>query len=373
MKELSPAVRATEYIRDNQKNLCQEVNINDLKRIIQELRVIRLDPEATTQFFYDKLRADHRYEMHKREHPMDNSYPEFKHNTGEIDKNDIPSFRSILYNVVENDPSFEYITCDLARYFNQEDIWYKNKPLNAVPDKDRVEKAIIPIQDFNQFVTVADEKAKRIYTLLIDQYKSESSKTLLIALNTIEFIRLNYQTQPYTCLDLLDEDFPLEESWKDLIVYCCKLLMNDTSVFTQKVQTINLNMDKIPELIQQLLEQVGSMDFPIENSKKDKKQKEEVPLFRDLLNYEDKDKLMAFLHEKLDSGKKGKNLVIYIKALTELAYLSYAGSNAQLYRSLEKEFGKISTNSNFNIYMDSKNNKILPEDIDPIKNALKNL
>lgn len=104
--------------------------------------------------------------------------------------------------------------------------------------------------------------------------------------------------------------------------------------------------------------------------------KQEQRSFKDLLISKDSDKLLILLHSLLDnSNTKGKDSAIAIIVLEQLGLLGKYGTKIGLFRTLQKEFGDIGTDSNFKIYLNANNRKMILDSeiesfITPIKKIL---
>ena len=87
----------------------------------------------------------------------------------------------------------------------------------------------------------------------------------------------------------------------------------------------------------------------------------EEKTFKDYLFHNNKDALLQKLHELLD-GKKGKVVVIAIKALEKLSFIAGYEHRATLYKAMRKEFGSIGTDTGLNDFY-SNSHKILDSEL----------
>lgn len=95
--------------------------------------------------------------------------------------------------------------------------------------------------------------------------------------------------------------------------------------------------------------------------------------FLDLLMHKDKIKLLTELHKLLDF-KKGKDVVIVVKALEKLQLLNTYSSLNYLHTLLTKEFNNIGGVRNFTNYMNETNNCVIQDhEINKIVNILQTI
>jgi len=141
-------MRAKEYLSQNQQTVKHLV---DVKRIIKDLMPLRLDKEATDDYYNKILSADIRRQEYllqkdlydknnamQLEAPVPQTYPD------EIPIETIAEIRESLFQAIKEDSSFGYLFYILGTGIN---LRHKAEPIDCIPNRSVIEKAINSYRD----------------------------------------------------------------------------------------------------------------------------------------------------------------------------------------------------------------------------------
>lgn len=143
-------MRAKDYIESN----CKYQFYNELKQVINDLSKFRNNNSATENYYdlnlvQDRVRKRYIEDLNdwKLNNLDDSSKPIYIENELGISHQDAYNFRNHLFKVIETDKSFGYLFYLLASEKNRSDIFYQNKPIDCIPDKNIIEENIKNYQD----------------------------------------------------------------------------------------------------------------------------------------------------------------------------------------------------------------------------------
>ncbi|MDR1371642.1 MAG: hypothetical protein LBJ17_00745 [Dysgonamonadaceae bacterium] len=190
-------MRAKEYIEMNKSSIQY---LDDIKRVVADLMLLRKDKEATDKYYNDYLLSDWRFsvfqkELHSFQLDTNNQLqePVLEKFDGEIPHTEAPAFRCQLFEVIKADASFGYLFYQLGVEKNKKSAFHKSKPIQCVPDDNAIVRAIqryrddYPKKSLDEFLD--DNFNYEQYSFLTENnIFSEDTANLLLYFNTTHLI-----------------------------------------------------------------------------------------------------------------------------------------------------------------------------------------
>lgn len=141
-------MRAIEYISKHSASIN---HIAEIKRIIQELKPLRLDKNATDTYFNTILCADIRkrnfllqQDLFNAGNAMQPEAPIFKENDKEIPIEYSSEIRDTLFRVIKDDESFGYLYFLLG---TEQNTKHQSEPIDCIPNPTRIKVALVNHRD----------------------------------------------------------------------------------------------------------------------------------------------------------------------------------------------------------------------------------
>lgn len=141
-------MRAKEYIELHKDEI---KNLEDIKRIIDDLLPIRKSKDATDKYFNEVLTADIRKQnyllqkdLYDRNNSMQTEEPVFEEYPNEIPLEKSIEIRNELFNIIASDQSFGYMYFLLGTEQNSKRL---SEPIDCIPNKQQIENAISKNRD----------------------------------------------------------------------------------------------------------------------------------------------------------------------------------------------------------------------------------
>ena len=190
-------MRANEYIEINQSSIQY---LDDIKRVIYDLRPLRKNKKGTDEYYNQILLSDCRQNIYKKD--MQEFVLNKKNATnksilekfeGEIPASIAQEFRNQLFEVIKDDKSFGYMFYQLAVEKNQKNAFYKTEPIQCIPNEKNIFNAITlyrddyPKDSLNDYLD--DHFNYDQYCILVDnQIITEDSVALLNYFDTSYYL-----------------------------------------------------------------------------------------------------------------------------------------------------------------------------------------
>jgi len=141
-------MRAIEYIHKNRASIN---HIDEILRIIQDLKSLRLDKKATDAYFNTVLCADIRkrnfllqQDLFNAGNAMQQDAPVFKENDNEIPIEYAAEVRDTLYKCIKEDESFGYLFFLLG---TEQNAKHQSEPIDCIPNPTRIKIAVTNCRD----------------------------------------------------------------------------------------------------------------------------------------------------------------------------------------------------------------------------------
>lgn len=141
-------MRAIEYITKSRASI---PHIDDIKRVISDLKPLRLDKKATDAYYNSVLSADIRkrnfllqQELYQSGNAMQQDEPEFKILPNEIPIEYASEVRETLFKVIKEDESFGYLFFLLGTEQNQK---HQAEPIDCIPNPSKIMIAVANCRD----------------------------------------------------------------------------------------------------------------------------------------------------------------------------------------------------------------------------------
>lgn len=141
-------MRAKEYISQNQQTI---KHLEDVQRIINDLMPLRLNKEATDEYYNRILSADIRRQKFllqkdlfdkknamQQDEPLEEKFPD------EIPIEKVIDVKETLFQVIKEDESFGYMFFILG---TEQNIKHKGEPIDCIPNSEAIKKAIFEYRD----------------------------------------------------------------------------------------------------------------------------------------------------------------------------------------------------------------------------------
>lgn len=129
-------MRAKEFIEMHQSTI---ENLDDVKRIISELMPLRLNKQATDDYYNKVLSADIRLQnyllqkdFYEKNNAMQVDKPDLITYENEIPIEKVDSIRNSLFEIIKNDKSFGYLYFILGTEQNSK---HKSEPIDCIPNE----------------------------------------------------------------------------------------------------------------------------------------------------------------------------------------------------------------------------------------------
>lgn len=123
----------------------------DIKKILSDLLPLRLDKEATENYYNNVLTPDIRKQnyvlqlkMHKSKNAMQTEIPTEEHYNEEISEDTAKEIRKELFSIISEDCSFGYLYYLLG---TEQNARKGNTPIDCIPDKAQIKRAIKTYHD----------------------------------------------------------------------------------------------------------------------------------------------------------------------------------------------------------------------------------
>ena len=136
-------MRAIEFINKSRATI---PHIDDVKRVIEDLKPLRLDKKATDAYYNAVLCADIRkrnyllqQELYNSGNAMQQKQPEYQSLEGEIPIEYASEVRETLFKVIKDDESFGYLFFLLGTEQNQK---HQSEPIDCIPNPTKIKIAV---------------------------------------------------------------------------------------------------------------------------------------------------------------------------------------------------------------------------------------
>lgn len=322
------SMRAIEYIKRNYSSIS---HVEEIIRVINELKPLRLNKNATDLYYNQILCMDIRMQLYLLQKELyqsgnamqsvEPSQDEPSSFQGQIPMEYAAEFRETLFNVIKEDASFGYLFFLLG---NEQNAKHQSRPIDCVPNHEKIAAAVsanrdgYPQSDLNLY--------------LDDDFNYEHYNELVGKKIYTESEILNFFNELYRIYDELR---------------CCK---DKISSVRQYCQTLSFSSDKdkffIVSTIISLIEQFGTDDVSLIKCKGELKKlisgleqqfkerkKEEEDSASTATKGSNKVKT-AVLLELLNKIGKGKSQNDLSKICRLVAYLT-GGSEAKIYNDAQ--------------------------------------
>lgn len=141
-------MRAKEYIAQNSDNIA---HLKEVSKVMADLTPLRLDKQATDEYFNHRLSADIRrrdyllrMELYEQGNAMQKDRPVLEEITDELPVEISAEVREQLFHVIAEDESFGYLYFLLGTEQNSK---RKHNPIDCLPDESKIHDAIVRYRD----------------------------------------------------------------------------------------------------------------------------------------------------------------------------------------------------------------------------------
>ena len=160
----------------------------DIKKILSDLLPLRLDKEATEDYYNNVLTPDIRNQnyvlqlkMHESKNAMQSEIPIEEHYNEELSEDTAKEIRKELFYIISEDNSFGYLYYLLGTELNAKK---GNAPIDCIPDKSQIKQAIKAYHDdypkSNLDSYLEDDFNYAQYDEIISTYTRDTDKVLSI-------------------------------------------------------------------------------------------------------------------------------------------------------------------------------------------------
>ena len=323
-------MRAKEYLEINKSSLSYA---DDIKRVIVDLMPLRKDKVATDKYYNRYLLSDWRLERFKQDmqdYNLNNGSiekPSLETFEGEISAKEANLFRGQLFDVIQEDKSFGYLFYQLGVEKNQKNAFYKNKPIQCVPDESTI------LSSINRY---RDDYPKQTLDEFIDDALNYEQYSFLTENNIIE-------NEPTTLLDYFNTSYLIYDE-----VRCIKNKLSQVNQYCKNF-TFPDDLQKywVLSFVSQLIAFFEKDDVQLERCRNEilkiirpleqKLYPQGVPTSHEQIN--ESKSISSNIYLSSAKGKK-VNFIRVINCLYELGFFKDQGQNSITKKEVFETFGQ---------------------------------